>query len=57
MLGSNLEDFIRLLPEYQAKVSMLITQFFEYTHLPEPKNLAEILNKVDLQYVFTIVVG
>jgi predicted PurR-regulated permease PerM len=56
MLWSNLDDFIQLLPSYQERVSMIITQFFDFTHLPEPKNLEEILNKIDLQYVFTLVV-
>jgi len=36
---------------------MIITQFFDFTHLPEPQNLEEILNKVDLQYVFTLIVS
>jgi len=57
MLWSNLDDFIQLLPSYQNRVSMIITQFFDFTHLPEPQNLEEILNKVDLQYVFTLIVS
>ena len=57
MIGSNLEDLIRLLPDYQAKVSMIITQVFEYLHLPEPTSLSEVLNKLDLQYLFTLVVS
>lgn len=57
MLWSNLDDFIKLLPSYQDRVSIIITEFFNFTHLPEPKNLEDILNKVDLQYVFTLVVS
>jgi len=57
LLGSNVNDFIDLLPSYQDRVSILITDFFQFIHIPEPKNLAEILNKINLQYVFTLVVS
>jgi len=57
MIGQNLEEFIRLLPDYQEKVSMIITEIFQYLHLPEPTSLSEILNKLDLQYMFTLVVS
>ncbi len=57
LLWSNVNDFIQLLPSYQDRVSILITEFFQFIHVPEPKNLAEILNKVNLQYVFTLVVS
>jgi len=48
---------IRLLPEYQTKVSIIITQVFELLHITEPTSISEILNKVDIQYVFTLVIG
>lgn len=43
MIGSNIEDLIRLLPEYQTKVSILFTQTFEFLNIPEPKSISEIL--------------
>ena len=57
LIGSNIEDLIRLLPEYQTKVSIIITQVFELLHITEPTSISEILNKVDIQYVFTLVIG
>ncbi len=57
MLWSNLNDFLDLLPLYQERVTELIAQFFSLTHIPEPKNLTEILNKVNLQYIFTLIIG
>ena len=57
MLWSNLNDFLDLLPVYQERVTELIAQFFSLTHIPEPKNLTEILNKLDFQYIFTLIIG
>lgn len=57
LIGSNIEDLIRLLPEYQTRVSLIISQVFELLHIPEPTNISEILNKIDLQYVFSLVVS
>ena len=57
LIGSNIEDLIRLLPEYQSKASVLLTQVFEFLKIPEPKSISEILWKIDLQYVFTLVIG
>lgn len=57
MIGSNIEDLINLLPVYQMKVSVILTNTFQYLHLPEPKNISQLLAEVDLQNVFTIVVG
>lgn len=57
MIGSNIEDLIRLLPEYQTKVSMIITQIFQYLSIPEPTSISQILTKIDLQYVFTLVIS
>lgn len=56
MLWSNIEDLIRLLPEYQEKVLDMLTQLFLYFNIQESTSIAEVFNKIDLQYVFTLVV-
>lgn len=56
MIGSNIEDLVRLMPEYQFKVSSIITQVFQAIHVPEPTSINAILNKIDLQYVFNSLV-
>ena len=56
MIWSNIDDLILLLPEYQAKVSNIISQIFNFFHIPEPTSLSQILNKIDLQYIFKLVI-
>jgi predicted PurR-regulated permease PerM len=53
MIGSNVEEVIRLLPEYQSKIWEILKWIFEFFHIPEPKSLNEILSKINLQYIFT----
>ncbi|MDD2871088.1 MAG: AI-2E family transporter [Candidatus Gracilibacteria bacterium] len=57
MLGSNVNDLIRLLPDYQEKILILISEFFNYLHIPEPASLSDVLSGFDLQYIFTIVLS
>lgn len=56
LIWSNIEDLIRLMPEYQSKVSSLITQAFTFVHIPEPTSITEVLNTLNLQYIFTLAV-
>lgn len=56
LIGSNIDEFIRLLPEYQSKIYVIISNFFSLTWLPEPKSLMEVLQKINLQYVFTLAI-
>jgi hypothetical protein len=56
MIGSNIDDLVRLMPEYQFKVSAIITQVFESLNIPEPTSINAVLNKIDLQYVFNSLV-
>ncbi len=56
LIGSNIDDLIQLLPEYQTKVSAIISQTFQFTHIPEPKSLTEVLQKINLQYMFNLVI-
>ncbi len=57
MIWSNIDDLIILLPEYQNKVTALISQIFTYFNVPEPTSISQVFEKLDLQYVFTMVVG
>lgn len=56
LIGSNIDEFIRLLPEYQSKIYVIISNFFSMTWLPEPKSLIEVLQKINLQYFFTLAI-
>lgn len=57
MLNSNIQDLVRLLPEYETRISEMISEVFSYFHIPEPSSLAELLNQLDLQYLFTIILS
>ncbi len=57
MIGSNIDDLIVLLPEYQTKVSEIISQIFAYFHISEPTSVSQVLNKLNLQNIFTAVIG
>lgn len=56
LIWSNIDDLIRLMPEYQAKVWSLISQAFTFVHIPEPTSITEVLESVDLQTVFNIAI-
>ena len=56
MIGSNIEDLIRLLPEYQYKVSQIISQILEFFNIKEFTWINGILQKIDLQYIFSTAV-
>lgn len=53
MIGSNIDELIKLLPEYQVKVLQIISDVLVYLRIPEPTSITEILNQINLQYVFT----
>ena len=57
MLNSNLQDLVRLLPDYQTRVLEIISQSYSYLHIPEPESLSELLTKIDLQSIFTVVLS
>lgn len=57
MLWSNIQDLIRLLPEYQEKILTMINQLFDYLKVPESTNITEIFKSLDLQYIFTLFVN
>lgn len=53
MIGSNIDELIKLLPEYQKKILKIISDSLAYLRIPEPTNITEVLNQINLQYVFT----
>jgi hypothetical protein len=53
MIGSNIDELIKLLPDYQEKVLKIISDSLAYLRIPEPSNITEVLNQINLQYVFT----
>ncbi len=55
MMNSNIQDLVRLLPEYQSRISEIILGLFSYFHIPEPASLSDLLSKLDFQYIFTLV--
>jgi predicted PurR-regulated permease PerM len=57
MIGSNIEDLIRLLPEYQYRISQIISQIFDFFNIKEFIWINQILQKIDLQYLFSTVIG
>lgn len=56
LIGSNIEDLIRLLPSYQVKVWYIISGVFDFLHIPEPKSITEVMQNLNLQYIFTLAV-
>lgn len=56
MIGSNIEDLIRLLPEYQYKIFQIIDEILAFFNIPQFSWIDEIIQKMDLQYIFSIVI-
>lgn len=57
MIWSNIEDFMSLLPEYQRKIYDLIFQVFDFFNIPEPTSIWQVLDKIDLEYVFSLILN
>ena len=52
LINSNIEELIRLLPEYQTKVLTIIYELLEKFWIEEISWISEILSNLDLQYIF-----
>ncbi|MDQ7009356.1 MAG: AI-2E family transporter [Candidatus Gracilibacteria bacterium] len=52
LINSNIDELIKKLPDYQEQISGIIKQFFETTHIPEPKSINEMLKNFDISNVF-----
>ena len=57
LINSNIEELIRLLPEYQVKVLSIIYNIFDYFNIQDFTGIKEFLAKIDLQYVFWVVLS
>jgi hypothetical protein len=49
MIGSNVEDLIELLPQYQTKVLTIVSNIFEATHIPQPTSINQVISELNLQ--------
>lgn len=52
LINSNINELIKKLPDYQEQINGMIKQFFESTHIPEPKSINEMLNNFNISNVF-----
>jgi AI-2 transport protein TqsA len=57
MIGSNVEDLVELLPQYQTKVLTIVSNVFEAAHIPQPTSINQIISELNLQGLFTGVIG
>ena len=53
LIGSSVNDFVALLPNYQGKVLGIISHTFSLLHLKEPPSVVAIFQKLDFQSLFT----
>ncbi len=51
MIGSSIDDLIKLLPSYQIKVIEILTNFSEKIHLQWIINLENVMNEIDIASV------
>ncbi len=51
LIGSQIDDLIRLLPWYQDKVTEIFAQVFEFFHLEWIINMNNVFNKIDIASV------
>lgn len=55
LINTNIEDLIRLLPEYQNKIYAIIISIFDYFNATPPTSVSQILQEVNLQSTFSVV--
>ena len=56
MIGSNIEDLIELLPEYQFRISQILNQILEFFNIKEFIWINQIIQKIDLQQIFSTII-
>ena len=54
-INSNINDVIRLLPEYQDKIYAIVISLFEYFNVTPPTSLDQVVQSINLQSTFTLV--
>jgi len=57
MLGSQIQDVIKLLPSYQEKINILYINTLEYLHIPQNMDLYSVFQKIDIPKIVTMVVS
>jgi len=57
MLGSQIQDVIKLLPSYQEKINLLYINMLEYLHIPQNMDLYSVFQKIDIPKLVTLVVS
>ena len=57
MIGSNVNDLVELLPQYQTKVLTIVSNLFETLKIPQPTSINQVISEINLQAIFTSVVG
>lgn len=57
MIGSNVTDLVELLPQYQTKVLTIVSNLFETLKIPQPTSINQVISEINLQAIFTSVVG
>jgi AI-2 transport protein TqsA len=55
MINSNIEELIRLLPEYQNKIYVTVLSVFDYFNITPPTSVRELLQGVNLQSTFSLI--
>lgn len=56
LIWTNIDELIKGLPLYQARILEIYSATFDFFGIPEPANITELLKEVNLQYVFTLVI-
>ena len=57
MIWSNIDELITLLPEYQNQVVDIVSHLFSLLNIAEPTSVLEVLQQINLQYVFTLAIS
>lgn len=57
LIWTNIDELVKWLPLYQARILEIYSSIFNYIGISEPTSITEVLKEVNLQYVFTLVIG
>ena len=57
MIGSNVNELIIKLPEYQNTILEIVSNIFEAIKIPQPTSINQIIAEINLQDIFTSIIG
>ncbi|MDD2907618.1 MAG: AI-2E family transporter [Candidatus Gracilibacteria bacterium] len=57
LFGTNIDELVKGLPLYQARILEIYSSVFDFFGIDAPASFTEVLNEINLQYVFTLVIG